>query len=26
VMPVRAAELCGAVAALSRQPAAWPRL
>jgi CheY-like chemotaxis protein len=25
-MPVRAAELCAAVAALARQPAAWPRL
>jgi CheY-like chemotaxis protein len=26
VMPLRAAELCGAVATLARQPAAWPRL
>jgi CheY-like chemotaxis protein len=25
-MPLRAAELCGAVATLARQPAAWPRL
>lgn len=25
-MPVRAAELCGAVAALARQSTAWPRL
>jgi CheY-like chemotaxis protein len=25
-MPVRAVELCGAVAMLARQPAAWPRL
>jgi CheY-like chemotaxis protein len=25
-MPVRAAELCSAVAALAQQPAAWPRL
>ena len=25
-MPVRAAELCGAVASLAQQPAAWPRL
>lgn len=25
-MPVRAAELCSAVVALARQPAAWPRL
>jgi CheY-like chemotaxis protein len=26
VMPVRAAELCGAVAALARQSTAWPRI
>ncbi|PYN08466.1 MAG: hypothetical protein DME02_07630 [Candidatus Rokuibacteriota bacterium] len=25
-MPLRAAELCGAVATLAREPAAWPRL
>jgi CheY-like chemotaxis protein len=25
-MPVRAVELCGAVATLAKQPAAWPRL
>jgi CheY-like chemotaxis protein len=25
-MPVRAVELCGAVATLAREPAAWPRL